>query len=179
MKKTILRLLLICLCCFFSACEKDDICVDGNTPLLVIGFFDAAAEDTDTFKAVPNLRVKFIEADNDQVLNDRNSYGFADRATVNDSIFIPLRIANTNTVFEFIINSADGADTMMETGNKDSLTFTYEVGEQFISRACGFVANYDNLTADRTTDTENWILNVVTEETTIENSTAIHVKIFH
>ena len=36
-------LLMACMavvCLLVSACEKDDICVDGDTPLLVITFYD-------------------------------------------------------------------------------------------------------------------------------------------
>ena len=38
-----------------ASCEKDDICVEGDTPLLVIEFYDIA--DTTTLKNVPSLRV--------------------------------------------------------------------------------------------------------------------------
>ena len=37
------------------SCEKDDICVDGDTPLLVIRFFDSTQPETP--KAVSKLRV--------------------------------------------------------------------------------------------------------------------------
>ena len=39
----------------FLACEKDDICIEEGTPLLVIRFFDA--EDRTEFKPVPSLRI--------------------------------------------------------------------------------------------------------------------------
>ncbi|MEM9824872.1 MAG: hypothetical protein AAF985_27555, partial [Bacteroidota bacterium] len=57
----------------FSSCEKDDICVEGDTPLLVIGFYDIT--DT-TFKSVNNLRI--LSTDNDSILNSTTEYGFTD-----------------------------------------------------------------------------------------------------
>ena len=39
----------------FSACEKDDICIEGDTPQLVIRFYDI--ENPTEYKAVPGLRV--------------------------------------------------------------------------------------------------------------------------
>ena len=42
-------LLLLFVFIAISACEKDDICVDGDTPLLIIRFYDAA--DSATLKS--------------------------------------------------------------------------------------------------------------------------------
>ncbi len=176
MKRAPLVLIILLFLINFSSCEKDDICVDGDTPLLIIGFYDI--EDTTVFKPVPSLRVRSL--DNQSLLNDNIAFGFSDRSTVADSIFIPLRIDNTTTAFEFIINSA-GDDTMMEeTGNTDNLSFTYSLGEQFVSRACGFVANYNELDTIRTVSAEDWIRRItILENTVTNNPTAIHVKIFH
>ena len=57
MKKILPILFLVMTVCYFSSCEKDDICVEGDTPLLIIGFFDASASDTVTRKSVTNLLV--------------------------------------------------------------------------------------------------------------------------
>ncbi len=152
---------------FLFSCEKDDICVDGDTPLLIITFFDI--DNTTVAKAVPALRVSSGDLGPPSTFTDRSSL---------DSIAIPLRVDTNTTTFSFITNSADDADAM-ETGNIDMLTFNYETQEVFISRACGFIANYDNLTDSLTEDDENWILDIEIVTPLVENSNAAHVQIFH
>lgn len=174
MTRVLVVLIILAIFINFSSCEKDDICVDGDTPFLIVGFYDASSEDTTVFKSVTNLRIRVI--DNDSIFSSNT---FSDRSTVADSILIPLRLDGTSTSFEFIINSADN-DAMEETGNIDNLGFSYTLGEQFVSRACGFVANYNELDTIRTVSAENWIRRITVLENTITNNpSAIHVKIFH
>ena len=120
-------LLLLFVFIVISACEKDDICVDGDTPLLIIRFYDAA--DSVTLKSVASLRILGIG--NGEPLNT-----FTDRSS-RDSVAVPLRINEANTQFQIILNS-DGEDNT-ETGNIDTLQFNYETNEVFVSRAvnCG------------------------------------------
>ena len=175
MKKIFIVVLVFAIFINFSSCEKDDICVDGDTPLLIIGFYDIT--DT-TFKPVPALRIRSL--DNQSLLNDNVAFGFTDRLTATDSIFIPLRINDTTTSYEFTINSA-GDDAMMEeTGNTNNLSFTYNLGEQFVSRACGFVANYNELDTIRTVAADDWIRGInILDNSVTNNPRTIHVQIFH
>lgn len=152
---------------FFIGCEKDDICVEGDTPLLVIRFYDA--QDSTALKTVTGIRV--IGSGQSSPVDT-----FTDRATL-DSIAIPLRINLADTAFLFIENSAD--EDGVETGNTDTLTFSYEIQEKFVSRACGFVANYENLSEVLTSDAENWIQGVEIVSPSVNNQTSAHVKIFH
>lgn len=152
----------------FAACEKDDICVDGDTPLLVIGFYDI--NDTTTTKIVPQLRIAGI--DQQVTVNT-----VADRTNL-DLVEIPLRINSPSTSFVFISNSATNTSNE-ETGNADVITFNYETNEVFVSRACGFIANYDNLNGTLSTDADNWIKGVEIVQTTINDQATAHVKIFH
>lgn len=170
MKKILPCLLTAFLLVHFASCEKDDICVDGDTPLLVIGFFDST--DTTLAKEVPSLRVKEVILDS--IINT-----IADRSSSLDSIGVPLRIGEANTQFAFISDSADDEDTGEETGNIDTLTISYTTGEAFISRACGFVAQYDDLTVTLPASASNWIQDISIVQETLENSNNIHVKIFH
>lgn len=151
----------------FLSCEKDDICVDGDTPLLVIRFYDI--DNPDVTKAVPGLRVKGVG-------NNNTVNTFTDRTSL-DSIGIPLRINESSTGFYFITDSAD--ENEMETGNIDTLSFSYEPKEIFISRACGFIVNYDNLGDNLQTGAGNWIKSIEIDTTFVTNSAAAHVKIFH
>lgn len=155
----------------FSACEKDDICIEEGTPLLVIRFYDA--ENPTEFKTVPGLRI--VGVGQTSTVNT-----ISDRASTLDSIGIPLKIDDITTGFTFITNSADDTDDM-ETGNSDVVNLNYLVNEKYISRACGFVANFDDLSTDFTADPENWIQSIEITKTLVTNETIItaHVKIFH
>lgn len=170
MKKLIPILLLLSLLTYFSSCEKDDICIDGDTPNLVIGFFDSA--DTTLAKDVPSLRIKEILLDT--VINT-----ITDRSSGLDTIVeVPLRTNVSSTSFAFITDSADDADTGLETGNIDTLTITYTLREAFVSRACGFVMNFDDLGVTLPESTNNWIQGISVVQESVENSNTIHVKIF-
>ncbi|QBA65627.1 hypothetical protein EQY75_07575 [Muriicola soli] len=150
------------------SCEKDDICVDGDTPLLVLRFYDAA--DTSLLKSVTDLRITGIG--NGDPVNT-----FTDRSTT-DSVAIPLRVNFENTQFQLIINSDDSTDGT-ETGNIDTLQFNYINQEVFISRACGFIANFDGLEENLTADDDNWIDSIEIVDTLISSQLNAHVKIFH
>ncbi|RDY58283.1 DUF6452 family protein [Flagellimonas nanhaiensis] len=172
MKKTLPIFLILLLLIYASSCEKDDICVDGDTPQLIIGFYDV--EDTTEFKSVSSLRIRAVDID-----SIFSSTSFADRSNSPDSLLIPLRIDGNSTTYEFISDSADDETTGDETGNLDVLTISYETREEFISRACGFVINYDNLNLTLPDNSENWIQDIRIVQQTIENTDNIHVKIFH
>lgn len=166
MKLKITLIFLFSLVCF-TACEKDDICVDGDTPLLVIRFYDAEAPEE--FKDVPSLRVVG--------LGQNTTVNTIPDRTATDSIAIPLRISEVETTYLLIRDSADEDDA--EAGNIDTLTFNYDTQEVFISRACGFVANYDGLTDELVKDTDNWIQTIEIVSPLVENQNSAHVQIFH
>ena len=151
-----------------QACEKDDICVEADTPLLVVSFFNS--DSPEEKKGVTRLRV--IGLGQEQVINT-----FNDRSTL-DSIGIPLRIDSQRTGFVFIFQSEDSEDGE-ETGNRDTVYFDYTTREEFTSRACGFVVRYEGLTAERTADQENWIDSVRVTQASVISSDSTHVSIFH
>ncbi len=160
---------IICLgIIFFSACEKDDICVDGNTPLLVVRFYNIAA--TSQTKAPNKLRVVGTGLTTPVPT-------FADRSSI-DSITLPLRAGELNTSYSFILHSEDDSDGL-ETGIINTLSFNHITKEVFVSRACGFVANYDNLETNLTADGDIWIKDIEIISATVQNSDSAHVKIFH
>lgn len=151
-----------------TACEKDDICVDGDTPLLVITLY--RSDDPATPKNATTLRV--VGLGNGTPVNT-----FADRSS-RDSIGIPLRADTNRAGFVFIYSSKDN-DQGADTGNRDTLYFDYTVSENFVSRACGFVPNYENLAFELQQDTNNWIDSVAVIQPDIRNNTSAHVSIFH
>ncbi len=168
MKKTGL-LLLILISIVISSCEKDDICVGEEIPLLVIEFFDNDVTE-ETAKAVKKLRV--LGEGKVDAVNPKT-----DRTDLK-SIKLPLRSNENSTAFNLISNSADD-DNNVETGNTDTLTFNYDKKEVFVSRACGYVIHYENLSHILQTDTDNWIKKIEIKETLVENQAITHVKIFH
>ena len=164
--RTLFALLLVIFSIF--SCEKDDICVEGDTPLLIIRFYDSL--NPTEFKSVNSLRVIGLGQENPvDTFTDRSS---------TDSIAIPLRINQPDTSFLLISDSATDEDDM-ETGNIDTLSFTYTTEEVFISRACGFIANYNDLTDSLNTDSENWIQSIEIIESSINSQQSAHVQILH
>lgn len=172
MKKIIPILLIASMLYFVSSCEKDDICVEGDTPLMVIGFFNI--DDTTAVKRVSSIRIKSLDIDS-ILTND----SFSDRANSPDSLMVPLRSSATSTMYQIISGSRDNDETEQEIGNIDTLTISYDLGEAFISRACGFVVNYNNITVAVPESAENWIQDIKVVQPNVENTDNIHVKIFH
>lgn len=159
-----------------SGCEKDDICVDGTTPLLIVSFYDV--DNRTELKKVPKFRVVGIGQKTTVI-------GVADRTDL-DSIAIPLKVDKDITGFYFISNSVDidaedanGQAIKVEGGDLDSLYFKYNRDNKFISRACGFITNFDNLEGDLKLEGENWIKDMEVIIPLVDNSTETHVKIYH
>lgn len=151
-----------------ASCEKDDICVEGNTPLMVIEFFDI--NNRDTPKNVTALRV--VGEGQTVTVNT-----VADRTALN-KINIPLKTIEDSTSYLLISNSADNDDDV-ETGNIDIVNFNFARVEDFKSRACGFIVTYEELDAVLQTDTDNWIQEIEIIRAQIINSDSTHVKIYH
>ncbi|MCG2462434.1 hypothetical protein K8352_16855 [Flavobacteriaceae bacterium F89] len=166
--KSIAPAIILLAISFFGSCEKDDICVEDNTPLLVIRFYGSIA--TEVTKKVPSLRI--VGLGKESTVNT-----IVDRSSL-DSIALPLKINDNPTRFLFIQNSADD-ENGFEKGNIDTVTFNYKTKEVFISRACGYIANYEEVVGSITPDTSNWIQSISTVDSTVTNQATAHVKIFH
>lgn len=157
MKKllTLIVLLLLCL----TACEPDDICLEGTpgTPQLIVVFYDK--NQTDTKKSVVDLQVKGMDME-----------GLLYNATA-DSIALPLKTLASSTSFSFITT---------QNGNavEDIITFNYDPEDQFISRACGYKTVFTNLTFS-TGNPLNFISSIEILTNTISDNNNTHVKILH
>ncbi len=132
------------------SCEKDDICVESVTPKLIIRFYDNN-NPTET-KTVSSLTVT---SGNNTIINEQST----------DSIAIPLDVNNLQTVYTLTNDMTD-----------DTLTISYGINEVYVSRSCGFIANYNQLT---TNNTSNWIQDIQVISQTIENENQAHVQIRH
>lgn len=146
----------------FSACEKDDICVDADTPSLVLRFYDIA--DTTEFKDVQNLIVRGLTPSGAQDTITNSAL---------DSIVLPLRVNQNSTSFTL------SRQTSIDDINIDTITFTYVPEEIFISRACGYIVNFDELQTTVAQDDSVWIQETRIITPLIENTASAHVKILH
>lgn len=142
----LLPLILIAVILSSTSCEKDDICVEGETPLLAISFFDQA--DSSTVKSVPGLRIIAQgQAEPPDTFTDRGDLS---------AVSIPLNVSRDTTVYLLIRDSAD--EEGIEIGNIDTVRIMYTVDPTFVSRACGFVAEFDSLQIEVVSDDNPWIL---------------------
>lgn len=176
MKKFHIPILVLIAFIGLGACEKDDICIDGDTPLLVIRFYNV--DDPTVLKKATNFRIVGVDQNTTvTTVSDRTDL---------DSIAIPLKVTEDTTGFYFISNSSDvettdseGGTITVEGGDIDTLYFNYNRMDKFVSRACGYIANYKELNSDLKMETDNWIKDIEIVTPLVENSTAAHVKIFH
>ena len=160
----------------FVACEKDDLCAETTptTPQLIISFKDA--NNTTESKTVESLAVFAIE-NNDLILIE----------TINgintDSIAIPLNNDVEVSNFKFYKNYSI-IDGVVE-GDENHIYLEYNAVEVFISRACGFINNYIDLSVFNYdpntfgTPAGNWISGCEVINPIIENENQAHVNIFH
>ncbi|MGI9551027.1 MAG: DUF6452 family protein [Aurantibacter sp.] len=151
---------------FFSGCEKDDICVDADTPQLTIRFYDFF--DT--------TMLKDVEALNVQGILGNTVFPVITNVSLSE-IKVPLRADATSTSF-LITRNLTPEDP--ETADIDTVTFVYELNRKFESRACGFVMNFNEIQGTIPVDANNWTqdIQIVTPSLT-QNDTIANVKIFH
>ena len=104
MKKllTLIAVLILCL----TACEPDDICLEGTTgsPNLIVVFYDK--NQTDTKKSVTDLQIKGL--DMETLLYDSTT----------DSISLPIKTISNSTSFSLI--ATQNGNTL-----EDIITFNY------------------------------------------------------
>lgn len=128
---------------------------------MILGFYDL---NSGNLKEVNNLKIQ-----------GKNSDEIYLYQTI-DSIGIPLKNLEQLTIYSL---TKDYNESSTSSGNSDQLYVNYNYNYSYISRACGFITNYDleNLIIEK--DTSNWILNTEIIKTNISNEENIHVKIFH
>ncbi len=160
----------------FFACESDDICPEltNSTPRLIITFYDI--ENVETRKDVENLAIYAINDGQLIPVNEING-------TTTDSINIPLR--NDQSVSNFKFYKDFSLVENVPNGTVDHLYIDYDISEIFISKACGFINNYNLLNFlpydpfENPSPPANWISGYLIQNNLIENENQSHVKIFH
>jgi hypothetical protein len=153
-----------------AGCQKDDLCTadQSSSPRMVVVFKDAT--NPSIVKTAPNLRIKEIGSSEFAPLN----FEGATLLTEADTIYLPLRSLNTLTSYNFYTEE-DGVI------NIDNIDFRYLTKDVYVSRACGFKTDYENLTLLRTEENPSnlWITGAVVISNTVNNSNEVHVEIRH
>lgn len=169
MSQRIKLLLSIMGCILLTQCEKDDVCVEGDTALLHIAFYDKDATDEQPLPKVVN-KLRVISVDENATVNT-----FTDRSS-QDDILIPLD--SRKNIGDFILISNSATEDNLETGQIEDIRINYTPEAVYISRACGFVGQYADLGIEQT-GLSSWISSIEINNTRIDNSDEIHVSIFH
>ena len=138
----------------FLSCEKDDICIEENTPGLIIRFYD-----NDDHEKVRELTKTNIWAVGKDSLSDYSNESL-------DSIVVPLNLSENFTKYVIENNTI-----------KDTIEFKYSRNDIYISRSCGYKTIFENLTIGN--NTLLWIKDTEILNATIENETTTHINIYH
>ena len=148
---------------YLISCEPDDICLTTipDTPKLIIGFFD---ESTGLKKEVLDLKV--------QGNNNEEIYLFQ----TTDSISLPLKNLEKITSYALVKNFNENINDL---GNRDHLLVSYQYNHIYISRACGYMSNYDINQVVIENDNSNWIIKSEIINSQVKDEKTIHVKVFH
>ncbi len=154
-----------------AGCQKDDLCPPdiAATPRLIVVFKNQS--NPLLTKTVNNLRVREVGQTDFAPLNRVG----ATTLTAVDSIAIPLKFDNAGTVYEFIRTDEDGIE------NTDTVTISYELGEEYVNRACGFKVIYNNVnsTINPEVPLNRWIQSTLVLQNNIIENNAAHVEIRH
>ena len=167
---------LIFIFSFIASCEKDDICAESTatTPQLVITFKDA--DNTTESKPVESLGIYALKDDQLILIESINGIN-------TDSIAIPLRNDISISDFKFYKNYSLIDEVIL--GEENHIHLDYSIEEVFVSRACGFINNYNDLSVFNYDPnlfgppTGTWISGYEIINSIVVNENQAHVKIFH
>ena len=176
----VLKSILLILCSLFivTNCEKDDICANTTltTPRMVVNFKDIVVQEN--LKTVNNLLVQGVG--NEAVLTGYNSVDVAE-------VLLPLKIDVPNIEITTPNNPPwkdippyDPNDDI-ELANSDIITIKYVVKEIYVSPACGYKIQYENVSILVEPDADNWILltDPSIDNLIIRDETITHYNLFH
>ena len=136
--------------------EKDDIRVDGDSAVLVIEFRDAS--DKETLKPVSGLSV---------LLNDTAYQGIENQSV--SKLELALSATQKNYVFHF---------DQEESALSDQLEINVTPIITYVSRACGYVLEFEGLSA-QPIDPLDWISSIEVLIETVTATNEPHLVIYH
>ncbi len=164
LKRIILPILIIFV---FKGCTKDDICPTdtATTAKLVITFNDIANPSN-----TKNVNVLSVQTDYE------NSVDVISLENTNE-IAIPLSTTSDTTKYKFIRTTYRTSDTLI---NVDKIMFIYQRQNIYVSRACGFKTEFNNLDPNLENEgTENWIKQVIVNRQTVNDENSAHLTLLH
>ena len=138
------------------SCEKDDICVDGDSAVLVIEFRDAS--DKESLKPVSGLSV---------LLNDTAYQGIENQSV--SKLELALSATQKKYVFHF---------DQEESALSDQLEINVTPIITYVSRACGYVLEFEGLSV-QPIDPLDWISSIEVLIETVTATNEPHLVIYH
>ena len=145
----------------YSSCEKDDVCVENDSVYVNLVFYDV--EDGSTAKSVSGFSL--LDLNGDIVRN-------YDNTTVAS---IALVLPTSQSSYDLILQKRTEVDGLTINTN-DTLNFNYTPKATYVSRACGYIRTYPDLSID---STSNWISGVIVNTPEINSNNEEHVAILH
>ena len=145
----------------YSSCEKDDVCVENDSVYVNLVFYDV--EDGSTAKSVSGFSL--LDLNGDIVRN-------YDNTTVAS---IALVLPTSQSSYDLILQKRTEVDDLTINTN-DTLNFNYTPKATYVSRACGYIRTYTDLSID---STSNWISGVIVNTPEINSNNEEHVAILH
>jgi len=144
-----------------SSCEKDDVCVENDSVYINLVFY--SVEDGSTAKSVSGFSL--LDLNGDIVQN-------YDNTTVSA---IALVLPTSETSYGLILQKRTEVDGLTINTN-DTLNFSYTPKATYVSRACGYIRTYTDLSIN---STRNWINEVIVNTPEINSNNDEHVAILH
>jgi hypothetical protein len=144
-----------------SSCEKDDVCVENDSVYINLVFY--SVEDGSTAKSVSGFSL--LDLNGDIVQN-------YDNTTVSA---IALMLPTSETSYDLILQKRTEVDGLTINTN-DTLNFNYIPKATYVSRACGYIRTYTDLSIN---STSNWINEVIVNSSEINSNSDEHVAILH
>ncbi|MCH1596123.1 MAG: DUF6452 family protein [Flavobacteriaceae bacterium] len=145
----------------YSSCEKDDVCVENDSVYVNLVFYDV--EDGSTAKSVSGFSL--LDLNGDIVRN-------YDNTTIAS---IALVLPTSQSSYDLILQKRTEVDGLTINTN-DTLNFNYTPKATYVSRACGYIRTYTDLSID---STSNWISGVIVNTPEINSNNEEHVAILH
>lgn len=145
----------------YSSCEKDDVCVENDSVYVNLIFY--SAEDGSTAKSVSGFSLLDLNG------NIVRNY---DNTTVAS---IALVLPTSQSSYDLILQKRTEVDGLTINSN-DTLNFSYTSKATYVSRACGYIRTYTDLSID---STSNWISGVIVNTPEINSNNDEHVAILH
>ena len=144
-----------------SSCEKDDVCVENDSVYINLVFY--SAEDGSIAKSVSGFSL--LDLNGDIVQN-------YDNTTVSA---IALVLPTSETSYDLILQKRTEVDGLTINTN-DTLNFSYTPKATYVSRACGYIRTYTDLSNH---STRNWVNEVIVNTPEINSNNDEHVAILH